>query len=374
MTLEVKKRDNLISNSKQEKKELNKQSREWTKLFKESINDNTESINKAVDSVIFKEIEDDALVSIADVSAHVKLGKNQEQGSQGTYVEIRDIPVGMINIAKIYQRHVYGSAIKKHLNGEPFNKALARPIVVYLRPKSAGNDIVAIDGQHTCVMAFLLNGAHFNIRVEMHIHSEGLSLEDCQKIEAKHFNHLNTNRKNLTPVEILKSGILFGDENAIKTERQLIDVNLNIEGVGDTSIYGYPVRKITRFKWASDRYDAIDLQAASKFLVDVDKKHWNTGSIHDGLFAGVTALFKLRNYLNGGLKGSGLEQWLLQHFHRIKESTWINNTGGSKGHIYFARKVVEYYNTDIDRGMLDFECAKIGEAILEKVGLGDPDK
>jgi hypothetical protein len=372
MTIEVKERGNLTSNSKQDKKELSKQRQEWSKLLKESFNPNAEAINEAVDSVIFKEIDDDTLVSIKDVSAPINLGKNQERGSQGKYADIRDIPVGMINIAKIYQRHVYESAIKKHLNGEPFNKALARPVVVYCRPESAGGDIVAIDGQHTCVMAYLLNGANFPIRVEMHYHTEGLTVEECQKIEAKHFNHLNTHRKNLTAIEILKSGILFGDEDAIRTEQQLINVNLNIQGVGDTGMYGYPVNNITRFKWAHKQYDAKDLQDASKFLVDVDKKYWKKGYIQDSFFAGAAALFKLRNYLNGGLKGQGLEQWLLEHFHSIKEATWKKNTGGSKGHIYFARKVIEYYNQDIDRGIVD--GAKIGEAILEKVGLGNPDK
>lgn len=296
------------------------------------------------------------------------------KGTQGLTSEFEVVKVSDIMVERKYQRYIFESTLKKHLDGQPFNLTLARPPVLYWRPESAGGGYMAIDGQHTAVMAYLTNGPDFTITCEVHYHSEGLTIEQCEAIEAWHFKHLNTDRKNLKPMEVIKAGILYGEPDAVKAEEELTSVGLNIDNVGDTGMFGYPVSNITRVRWAFKQFDLKDLQASSKFLVQVDKQHWQKGRIKDTLFAGMAAVFKLRHHLNGGVKGKGLENWLVDEFPKIKESTWIKNTGGSKGHIYFARRVVDFYNSDYERGKLNFPSSSIGETVMEQVGLQDPDK
>lgn len=317
------------------------------------------------------------LIAVSDIVASMQPTKTikeaQTKGITGTAPMIVDKPVKQIKIDRIYQRHIYKGKIENYLAGEGFNKALARPIVAYQRPESAGNDIVGIDGQHTCVMAYICGGPDASVRVELHYHEDGLTLEECQVRESKHFNHLNTNRKNLSPVEILKSGILFNDPAAVKFDDNLKQVGLHIEGLGDYGRFGYPVTNITRMKWAFDKYKIVHVSQASKFCVHIYKNYWDKKPVKDALVLGTTAIQKLIDELGTGLKGSGLETWMWQEFHKIKESTWLKNTGGSKGHIYFARKVVQIYNQDVERGNLDFDAATIGGKVLASSGLADPD-
>jgi len=313
---------------------------------------------------------DDRLVSIKDTSQTINI--KMEPGAIGEYASIVQLPVGDLWYDRKYQRYLYPSAIKSHLEGKPFNCTLARPVVAYKRPEALGGIYVGIDGQHTSNMAYIGNGPNFLINVELHYHPEDSTLEECQQQEAWHFSKLNTSRKNLTPIEQVKSGILFEDPKAMIVENNLKTLKLNIEGIGDEN--GYPVSNITKIGWAFRDFDAIHIQYAAKFLIEVDKTHWGRGKIKDALVHGLAAIFTLKHDLGAGTKATGLENWLLYQFHRIKESTWTKNTGGSQGHIYFARKLIEFYNQDVDRGILNFPASTIGEAALEKVGLGDPNK
>ena len=126
-------------------------------------------------------------------------------------------------------------------------------------------------------------------------------------------------------------------------------------------------------KWAFSKYDMLHVTKASKFCVHVYQNYWDSKPVKDALVLGTTAIQKLIDELGGGLKATGLQTWMMQEFPKIKESTWLKNTGGSKGHIYFARKVVEIYNQDVDRGNLNCDAASIGDKLVDASGLSNPD-
>lgn len=317
------------------------------------------------------------LISVKNIVDSLQLTKTikeaRAKGITGTGPEIVELPVNKIDIDRIYQRHIYKGKIETYLQGQGFSETLARPIVAYQRPESAGGKIVGIEGQHTSVMAYICGGPDAIVRVELHQHEEGMTLEECQQKEAWHFNHLNTNRKNLSPIEILKSGLLFGDPAAVEFDKNLTQVGLHIEGLGDNGPFGYPVTNITRMKWAFSKYDMLYVTKASKFCVHIYQNYWDGKPVKDALVLGTTAIQKLIDELGGGLKATGLQTWMMEEFPKIKESTWLKNTGGSKGHIYFARKVVEIYNQDVNRGNLNFDAASIGDKLLDASGLSNPD-
>ena len=69
---------------------------------------------------------------------------------------------------------------------------------------------------------------------QVKIWPEDTSLEDIREGEAKLFVKHNTFRKNPTKVDTYRSGVLFGDPEAVKIETMLKNLNLVIDGFGST--------------------------------------------------------------------------------------------------------------------------------------------
>lgn len=313
--------------------------------------------------------DDNTLHSIPEITEYVEETYGEITflpGTTGDKPQFRLIALRDLAAETKFQRYLTPTVVKK---AKQFNYALARPPVVYARPDGSYS---IIDGQHTCVMAYKGNGADFEINCEVHEHPKDRSIVDCLKKEAEHFDKLNTARKNLSKLETIRAGLLYDVEEAIKFNNMLSELRLHIEGLGDTSFFGYRIDKVTKLEWAVAKFDKKYVRQAVDFLRDVDEKHWKRGHVNGSLIMTMSAVFKLLDELNGGKRGKALATFLDKHFHNTSPNEWNKASNGTFGYIIVARRLVDAINMFIKNGVI--EGASIGDGVLEQSGLGDPSK
>jgi|TARA_R110000765_G_scaffold307887_1_gene401610 hypothetical protein len=136
-----------------------------------------------------------------------------------------------------YQRLISAIAIQGY--GE-LNRDLLATTLVSRRPESLGDwagDFI-FDGQHKAIMHYVsgieTDDESTRLPCQVKVWSEGMSLEEIRHGEAKLFIKHNSERKNPTKVDIYRSGVLFGDPEALNIETILKNLNLVIDGFGST--------------------------------------------------------------------------------------------------------------------------------------------
>jgi len=309
------------------------------------------------------ELNVEDLVSIwEDINGELKF----KPGCVGTAPKFEKIAVKDIKIPISFQRFIQKTLIE---GANQFCQTYARPIVVYQR---YGTTLVAIDGQHTLIMALKGMGPNFEVMCEVHEHPKDRSTEQCERIEAKHFAQLNTARKNLKKMDKIRAGLLYGDKEAVEFNNMLVSLGLFIDDLGDTET-GYEVDNTTKLEWAyKPNQSAVSgrnfVKQATRFLVGVDQKHYKREFVSSSMIYAFSKIFELLDYLGQGTaKYNALIRFLNKEFHNTPMKIWNMNSSGSFGHILVARRVVEYSN--ISAG-----TARIGDNVLDQVGLSDPAK
>ena len=142
-----------------------------------------------------------------------------------------------LKIDSEYQRLISAIAIQSY---GKLNRDLLATTLVSRRPESLGDwsgDFI-FDGQHKGIMHYVsgieTDDENTRLPCQVKVWPEGMSLEEIRQGEAKLFIKHNSERKNPTKVDIYRSGVLFGDPEALKIETMLKNLNLVIDGFGST--------------------------------------------------------------------------------------------------------------------------------------------
>ena len=158
--------------------------------------------------------------TIAQIAADPKVEKQAKKwicpgahGKKLRYVEFDD--VSNIKVSTQYQRDFSPAAIKEF---SQLNRMLLVPGVIARRPTYLGEQggDWCLDGQHKGVF-FQLAEAKESGEVYPAMlleHDDDATLEQCIKLEAELFHALNSKRRKLTKIDIIRAGVLFDDPEA----------------------------------------------------------------------------------------------------------------------------------------------------------------
>lgn len=305
----------------------------------------------------------ETLMSIEELVENLeKSGKIKfDSGTTGSLGTFEYIKVSDLTVDKSYQRFISKNTIVK---AKRINLNLLQPLVVWLRPNGK---YVVVDGQHKSVMGYLGQGKDFEVPCQLFKHPINRDLETCRKIEAIMFELLNMSRKNVTGLDKYRTGIAYGDEEAIAFERNLISIGVYIENLGDTE-FGVEVRGWVKTRSAWEKYGIKYTKNAVDFLKSIYSNVWQKDCLDGSLIYGMAAIFYLMDQHCGTKKARGLRRYLDTIFHNTRSNKWIANTAGNSDHIIIARRIVDKYNMYVNDGML--EGSTIGESIMKNAGLG----
>ena len=158
---------------------------------------------------------------ISELDAKGKLSKIA-QGAKGEWLQNENHDPNTLSISKFYQRQFSALALNDY---KQFNRELARPIVISIRPKHLGGAKMVIDGQHTAGLA-ICSGDLLYL-------PEEYNLMECIERESRLFHAYNTKRKNPTAIDKIRAGLCFDDPKAVLFNDILESCNLQIDGLGD---------------------------------------------------------------------------------------------------------------------------------------------
>jgi len=233
-----------------------------------------------------------------------------------------------------YQRLISAIAIQGY--GE-LNRDLLATTLVSRRPESLGDwagDFI-FDGQHKGIMHFV-SGIETDdestwLPCQVKVWPEGMSLEEIRHGEAKLFIKHNSERKNPTKVDIYRSGVLFGDPEALNIETILKNLNLVIDGFGSTED------------------DAITLKVPNPFfrcvLSDLET---NTMKKQDTLLWMQKALKQYKNtYFEGQNPDTFIHGQVLRTFLLVTMFAELGLTNGKQKKFkkFLDSKLLENYNS-----------------------------
>ena len=260
---------------------------------------------------------------------------------------------------------------------------MVRPLYVFVRPN--GKHSVA-DGQHESVIGILYTtqSGELLLPCQVRVHPKDFTLQQCIDVEANFFKKLNFNRTNVGLIDRLRADIALKDDDALKIEEKLIDMGVNIEGLGNPE--GVPVNGYRKLMEAHDSFglkcvtDAIDL--IERHQEDVNAPKWikSDKALAGGLIGGIAALYHLLPYLGKGDKNYALKTYLdtnLREDKPLGKKSLMSDIGGDLQTVLFARRVISSCNTLIKHGVIRKKDGtklqvEIEETVLTKAGLGDP--
>lgn len=268
-----------------------------------------------------------------------------------------------LKVSKDYQRYICLSTIKK---AKQFDYLLCQTLVVALRPDGT---LVIIDGQHKAIMA-VLSGEDLDVPCQVIVHDPNFTLQQCIEEEAKLFEKYNTSRKNTSTLDKVRAGLSYGDDWAKDFEENWIAIGIQAEGIGYDE--GVEVNGWAKVNESIGKWKIVPTKKAVDFLKGVYKK-WHLDYVDGSMIGGLAAIHVLLEAVGDAKKGAGLKWYLNNSFSMISKSTWTKDTRGASD-ILIARRIVDDYNRDVQKGSIECECASIGEDILKGIGLDDPTK
>ena len=324
--------------------------------------------------------EMDNLVPITELAESVNFTPNKKDFDEKDYIEVEYIEAFKLFSSSDFQRLINQIFIR---GAKVFKPYLVRPLYVFERPDGK---LSVADGQHETILGILYTnkGSKIKMPCQVHIHPKNFTLQECLESEASVFKDLNFNRTNATIIARLRADIALNDPLALKTESQLDDMGVHIEGIGNAE--GVEVSGYRKLMEAYNEYGlenvckAIDLYQTnqknklSTFWNDVDKP------LVGGLIAGLAALYNLLPFLGRGDKNYALTFYIdnfLKNEKPLGKKSLMSDIGGDSQSILFARRVVASCNTLVmhkiirkkNGGLLQ---VNIEEDIMVKAGLGDP--
>lgn len=305
------------------------------------------------------------IVDIAD-SLGIKSSYTQELGNC-PYPNFQLIEINKFITDAAYQRLVSKNTIRK---AKIFDPSLCQPVYATQRPDGS---IYCVDGQHRLLLALTYIGdPEHKIPTFLYTHPSNLTIEECQKVEAGLFHKLNSSRKNTSQVERLRAGITYGDEESKKEEKNLIELGLQVEGIG--SPHGYPVKSYGRLLTSIKRYGLVHTTDAVRMLVPLYVNNWKYPEVDGSYVLGMAALLSFVTSISGGSGGShngvkGLNQFLSSHLAKLdpKRHYILKSISGSNADTVIARRIIDRYNAAVIEG--EISGYQFADDYLKKYGL-----
>lgn len=331
--------------------------------------------------------ENDGLIPLSDLALSLNFSPKKElfddTDENGGY-----IPIELIELDKLYcdpefQRLLNQGMIRK---AKRFDRDLVRPLYVFKRPN--GRYSVA-DGQHESVIGFLytVQGGKLKIPAQVREHPKHFTLEECLATEANFFKLLNFRRRNVGKVDKLRADIAIGDDLALSIEQKLVDMNVNIDGIGAPD--GYKVKGYDKIMEAHEKYGVSNVyRAISKYTElqeDANYPRWNDTSdpLNAALIDGLAGVYFMLN--GGGDLGNGDKNYALAYYMdnflgKLKpmgKDSILEGTPGITQDILIVRRIVSKCNALMESDVItkqdgEFFTVTIGEDVLKSCGMGDP--
>ena len=209
------------------------------------------------------------------------------EASEGLY-EIKPEQFDTIRVDGEYNRaveHFYYTTLYNNLkrrNG--FSYASASGIIAYQRPDGT---IVIVAGVHRCVYLFLKG---LPIYVELHKHTDGLSLKAMRKIEAEVYTDEGYHLSKQTAEQALKAAYVAREQWAVDFSDTLKRGNMKVKTLGsqeDTALklHGYKavIDTIEKYKCESNFIDATEYTNA---------EFSDEGKVEANFLCGIAILLK----------------------------------------------------------------------------------
>jgi hypothetical protein len=274
------------------------------------------------------------------------------------------IPIEMVAIKDLYSDSKYQRLLNRTMikKAGAFDASLCRPLAVFERPD--GKKTID-DGQHTATIGYLYTNQAENLHVPCQVirHPKDRSLEDCIAIEAKYFEDLNKNRTNVGAIEALRSGIAYGNKDALEKEQKLITMGVHIQQIGDTSGYevsgfsrvleAYNVGKNHSTENPNGKYAIRAVETYAELIEDKGSPNWSESSIMLGsVIAGLAKVWYLRDMLGRGDRGYVVQKYLEERLKNTSPKSLHEGTHGNYQSDLIAIRIVNKINTLIEESVL----------------------
>lgn len=264
--------------------------------------------------------------TISQIVSNSKLEGKIVTGAYGKkleYVELDD--VSDIKVSTEYQRLLSPSQIKKY--GE-MNRTLMVPGVIAVRPYHLGEQggKWCLDGQHKATL-FALSKAQEDGDVYPAMilqHDDDATLEDCLKIEAELFHALNTARRKLDKIDIIRAGVLFDDPEACWILTVMESLKLHCDRFGSLEDDAYELKSFNQFYIMTTKDYPINKGIQRhingwKLWNDVFRESFVTGPVLRGCT--LTAHF-MDEVLNDGQRAT-FHKFLKDEYKNKKQATFM---------------------------------------------------
>ena len=334
-------------------------------------------------------------LTIEELTKKYKIKKNpttlEDAGELMKYELLRS---SGLKVDDEYQRLISAIAIQGY---GKLNRDLLATTLVSRRPESLGDwagDFI-FDGQHKGIMHFV-SGIETNdnstwLPCQVKLWPEGMSLEEIRHGEAKLFIKHNSERKNPTKVDIYRSGVLFGDPEALEIETILKNLNLVIDGFGSTEDDAITLKvpnPFFRCVLSDLETDAMKKQDTLLWMQKALKQYKNTyftGQNPDTFIHGqvlrtflLVTMFAELGLTNGRQKK--FKEFLdFEFLKSYNSSALVKNHGGFAGPRYILHdRIIDTYNTiqtnTIGKGAMTIGKETFKEAINVNKIFQHPDK
>ena len=276
-----------------------------------------------------------------------------------------------------YQRLVSEIALEKY---GPLKRDRLVSTLISRRPEScddfAGDYI--IDGQHKSIIHYL-SGTETDDPVtwlpcQIKIWDEGMSLADIRKGEAHLFRDNNFYRKKPTKVDLYRAGVMFGDEESIRIQSHLIDLNLVIDNFGSDDYDALEVITpnplfYTILQDLSDNEGIAFNQAQS--ALTLYKKIYQPTKIQGQVFR---TMVLLKDFMDNGLSNSkqkAFKKWVIDQEAGLKlsfnERDLVRGRATFTGPRYILHDhIIDAYNKYCKNLIDHSESLTIGKTILKQ--------
>tara|TARA_B110000977_G_scaffold140757_1_gene178677 strand:+ start:955 stop:2043 length:1089 start_codon:yes stop_codon:yes gene_type:complete len=330
------------------------------------------------------------LVALTDVANGLGLKPKKDFFDTHTFIPLTYIPAKELYVDGEFQRFVIKSFIK---STKKFEGALARPLLVFRRPKTKefpnGRCSVG-DGQHTVILAILLTtqGSDLSVPCQVIEHPSDYDTQQCIDDESHFFEKLNRNRSNVSTIDLLRANIARKDVASLDTQDILIDMGVHVEMIGDPE--GPEVRGYKKLMDAHDSYGLASIRRSIQLYQRLQENKqfpkWNEVDkpLNGGIIGGLAATYYLMEgqFLGEASKKHALGTYLENYLGNIplKGKGSINeNTAGAVQSTLIARRIVNgcnglILNKIITKKNGDVLHNVIGEDVMSNAGLGDPSK
>jgi len=299
--------------------------------------------------------QQDKIRLICDIIAELDAGNklsNLAIGAKGKWLPIEEHDPNTLSISKFYQRQFSSNALNKY---RQFDRELARPVVIAIRPECHGGNKMTIDGQHTTGLA-IYSADLEKIPCMVLKHPADRSLDECIEVESKLFHAYNTARKNPTAIDKYRAGLCFDDPEAVRFNDILESCNLQVDGLGDLHGDELATLGAARFIKTVEQFGEGHRAYIPK-AVNFIRRHWGKApgfKYRDDFIHGLTTLYvfldegrdRKGSKLNG--KRDAVLNWMEHKMPLNGIQMYVQNTAGGNTQYKIVHKIMEFYNTQAE--------------------------